>query len=428
MVRRRRAFPLMVAIAIALQACGSSVSPSPTVTPTTTTSAPTEQLSIAPVSTETSAVPSATLPATAWHPDPSCNSTDPVVQQAIAYVEAHTQAQTDWYGPTTSYPPTPGVKVALIPLDVNNTASLLYMQDVANVAKKIGWDATMIDAKGTTEGATAAFTQAMALNVKVIITSVDVVSVSSEIAQAKAMGIQVLAWHAATLPGPDLNLGVGSIVAVDSADAGMAEAEYAIADSCGTAKVIAEYDSAYAYSQRKILQGAVPTIQACKTCTLLEVVNSPLAELPTRQPQLCSNWAAKYGKGWYGIAVYDGVWDFCVPALQTAGLGPTDVHLIATDGVASAYQRMSQNQFQVATIPEPVELQAYAIVDDAIRLLAGQPAVWGYGAGEWHQPVFIAFGDGSHGNNLSIEGGDKQGFFPSDDYANRYLKMWGIQS
>ena len=58
--------------------------------------------------------------------------------------------------------------------------------------------------------------------------------------------------------------------------------------------------------------------------------------------------------------------------------------------------------------------------DDAIRAMAGEPP-----AG-WAQPVFIHFNDGIHGTNLSIEGGDQGQFFPSNDYKNRYLQLWGV--
>jgi ribose transport system substrate-binding protein len=288
----------------------------------------------------------------------------------------------------------------------------------------------MIDGKGTVVGWTAALTQAISLNPQVIVTSADVTTLQGLVGQANAKGIQVIGWKGAAMPGPDVSLGMASNVTTDGRDIGIAEAEYAIADSCGTAKVVIEYDSTYRYPVRKTLVGMVPTMQACKTCQILEVVNSPLSELETRQPQLCSSWVAKYGnKGWYGLTIYDGVWDFCIPALKSAGVGPTDVKLIGSDGTPSAYQRMAAGQYQVMSVPEPNEMEAYAIVDDAIRLMAGHSAVWGPDktASQWTQPVFVAFSDGARGNNLSTEGGDKNQFYPTNDYVNKYLSMWGVQ-
>jgi hypothetical protein len=60
-------------------------------------------------------------------------------------------------------------------------------------------------------------------------------------------------------------------------------------------------------------------------------------------------------------------------------------------------------------------------IDDAIRAMAGE------GPAGWDQPVFIHFNDGIHGNNLDIEGGDQNQFFPSNDYKARYLALWGVE-
>jgi ribose transport system substrate-binding protein len=269
-------------------------------------------------------------------------------------------------------------------------------------------------------------TQAIALKPDAIIYSADAPTLKQSNAEAAAQGIPVIGIHGTALPGPDAESGLFTNITTDPRDIATAMAEYIIADSCGTGKAIIEYDSAYQIATMKG-ETMKSVFETCKTCQLLEYVNSPLAELQTRQPQLCSNWASKYGKDWYAMTVYDGVWDFCAPALQTAGLGPTDVHLVASDGTEQGYQRIKDGQYQVATVPEPSEMFAYIALDEAIRAVAGQPTTYGPGEGQWTQPVFIHFKDGSHGDNLATEGGDKNQFFPTNDYVNKYLAQWGAQ-
>jgi ribose transport system substrate-binding protein len=372
------------------------------------------------------AAPAASAAPTAWQPDPNCKSDDPVVQQAIANTIARTGPQSKFYGPSTGPQAEKGVKAVFIPTDAKNALSLSWAQNIQAAGQKIGWDVTVIDGKGTADGWTAAMTQAIALQPKVIIYSADAPTLKDLNKQAAAAGIPVIGIHGTALPGPDASVGLFTNITTDPRDIAKAMAEYIIADSCGTGKAIIEYDSNYQIATMKG-ETMKQVFETCKTCQLLEYVNSPLSELETRQPQLCSNWAAKYGTGWYAMTIYDGVWDFCTPSLQSAGLGPTDVHLVASDGTEKGYERIKNGQFQVATVPEPSELFAYIALDEAIRAVAGQPATYGPGEGQWTQPVFIHFKDGIHGDNLSTEGGDKNQFYPSSDYVNKYLRLWGVQ-
>jgi ribose transport system substrate-binding protein len=375
------------------------------------------------------AVPASTLAqdaaSTAWQPDPACQTDDPVVLQAIENTIARTGPQSEWFGPTEGPKAEPGVKAVFIPTDAKNALSLSWAQNVDAAGDKIGWDVTVIDGKGTADGWTAALTQAIALDPAVIIYSADAPTLKDLNKQANEMGIPIVGIHGTALPGPDAEVGMYTNITTDPRDIAAAMAEYIIADSCGTAKAIIEYDSNYQIATMKG-ETMKEVFEKCTTCELLEYVNSPLSELETRQPQLCSNWANKYGKGWYAMTIYDGVWDFCVPALQAAGLGPTDVKLVASDGTLQGYERIKNGEYQVATVPEPSEMFAYIALDEAIRAVSGMEPTYGLDEGMWTQPVFIHFKDPARGDNLATEGGDQNQFFPTNDYVNRYMTQWGV--
>ncbi len=250
--------------------------------------------------------------------------------------------------------------------------------------------------------------------------SADARTLATKNQEAVDEGISVIGIHGLALPGPDETTNLYSNITSDPRDIGAAMADYLIARTCGTAKSVVLFDSVYEIAEFKGVAMA-DRLEECAGCELLEYVDSPLSELETRQPQLCTNWAVEYGTDWSAMTIYDDIWNFCTPSLGDAGVGPGDVALVASDGTEAGYTRIRDGQYQVATVPEPAELQAYMAIDDAIRAMAGEAP-----AG-WDQPVFIHFKDGIHGDNLAIEGGDQGQFFPSNDYKNRYLELWGVE-
>jgi ribose transport system substrate-binding protein len=355
-------------------------------------------------------------PAAGWRPSASCASTDPVVQAAIKATEERTGLQTAWHGPTEGPKPAPGTKVVYIPTDAQNALSREWGEQIQEAAKAIKWDVTVIDGKGTAQGWTAALNQAIALKPAVIMTSMDVTTVKDLALEANQQGIKVIGIHGVALPGPAPNVGLFSNITSDPHDIGKAEADYIIADSCGTGKAIILYDGNYEIARTKA-EAMRDEFAKCTTCTLLDYVNSPLAEISTRTPQVFSNWVAKYGTGWYAMTIYDGYYDFGIPALRAGGVGPDQVKLVGSDGTKEAYDRIRTGQYQVATVPEPPSLQAYQALDDAVRAAAGM------GPANWTQPVFLVTKE-----NIGIEGGPDNLFVPSNDFKNRYLKLWGVQS
>ena len=62
-----------------------------------------------------------------------------------------------------------------------------------------------------------------------------------------------------------------------------------------------------------------------------------------------------------------------VPALIAAGIKPGEqlFNISAGDGSTSAYQRIDSNQYQYATIPEPLNLQGWQLIDELNRAFAG---------------------------------------------------------
>ena len=123
----------------------------------------------------------------------------------------------------------------------------------------------------------------------------------------------------------------------------------------------------------------------------------------------------RYGVPLYVTSVGDNDFDFAVPSLRGGGVTPEEVKLIGADGNRSAYQRIrAGGQYQVVTISEPFEQQAYQAIDEFNRAFHKEP--W---SGFVQQPFLVT------AENVNAEGGEKDMFFPSNGYKERYLAIWG---
>ncbi len=221
--------------------------------------------------------PQATTTMVGWHPSTTCHTTDPAVLQAIKDTEASTVPSATWYGPSSEPKLKPNVKVIFIPTETNNALSYTWGEDILAAAKKIGWDATMIGTDGTTSGWTAAMTQAISLKPAAIVYSMDAATLKGYNVKAAAAGIKLIGLHAVAFAGPGA-YNIYDNVTSNPSQIGKAEAEYAIAASCGTARVIIQFDSTFAVALAKAVAMKAEML-TCKTCKILAYVDSPLAEL-----------------------------------------------------------------------------------------------------------------------------------------------------
>jgi ribose transport system substrate-binding protein len=111
------------------------------------------------------------------------------------------------------------------------------------------------------------------------------------------------------------------------------------------------------------------------------------------------------------VAINDLYFADAAPAFRAAGekgSGPP-YNIGAGDGDPSAFQRINSRQYQAATVPEPLSLQGWQIVDEFNRAFSGRPAS-GYTA-----PVHIA----TAGNSEGATTWDPSG------YREAYREIWG---
>ena len=337
-----------------------------------------------------------------------------IVDEAKKDLIIYAGPQSDWRGPTSSPKPLTGKTIVYISNDENNDASRAWGTAIMEAGSKIGWKVIIIDGKATAIGWINAFNQAIALNADGIVTSADAASLKEPIADAATRNIPVVGIHAAALPGPNEELGLFTNIQQDPREIGRAQADWVIADSGGKAKVVVTSHNEFAIAETKS-RATESRIRECPDCQVVEYVSSPIAEVAQRQPQLVTSWVQKYGTPLYVTAVADYTLDFQVPALRSAGV--KDVKLVGADGQASAYERIRSGEYQVVTVSEPVEMQAYQAVDELNRAMQGQRP-----SGFVQAPYLVT------PQNVDAEGGDKNAFIPTNNYKQRYLELWGVDN
>ena len=340
-----------------------------------------------------------------------------VVAQARAVIEAATAPASAWTGPVTGPKAAPGKTVVYVAADMRNGGIQRVADGVKEAGQKIGWTIRVLDGQGSISEVQSAFGQAMALKPDgIVVGGFDVVQSATMLKQASDQGIKLVAWHGGPAPGPMPQYQVLANITSDSARVAKIAADYAIAQSDGHAGVIIFTDSAYAVALAKA-QMMRDEMKTCEGCTVLSFEDTPLADTSTRMPQLTTALLQRFGTKWtYTLAINDLYFDFMGPSLISAGrdaAGPP-VNVSAGDGSDSAYERIRSGQFQAGTVPEPLLLQGWQIVDELNRGFAGQPPS-GYLA-----PVHLVTE-----KNADLDGGKKDSYDPDNGYRGIYAKIWG---
>ncbi len=342
---------------------------------------------------------------------------DDTVQAAKDYIKKVTQPVTAWDGPTTGPKATGHKLIVYVSTDQRNGGARGVGEGIAEAAKAIGWDVRAIDGQGSVNARAAGIAQAVALKADgLVLDAIDAAEQAAATEQAEKAGIKVVGWHAAAVPGPNAQYGLFTNITTDPLQVAKAAGLYAVAASDGKAGAIVFTDSAYAIAIAKSNEMAA-VIRACKTCTVLSVEDTPLADAANRMPQLTTSLLQRYGAKWtYALSVNDLTFDFMGPSLQSAGVaGDAPPHAIsAGDGSEPAFQRIRTGEYQAATVAEPLRLHGWQIVDELNRAFAGaKPSMY---VAPPH--LFVKA-------NIDHDGGPQNIFDPQNGYRDAYKKIWG---
>ena len=297
--------------------------------------------------------------------------------------------------------------------DLTNGGIAGVARGVDEAARTIGWPLQILNGQASVEGERSALRDALRLRPGgIILGGFNAAGQQAALQAARREGIPVVGWHAAPRPGPDPRLGLFTNVTTDPAVVARLAADYTIVASGGTAGVVIFTDPEYAIATYKAdLMASL--IRQCRRCSVLQTVDTPIATAQIRMPALVTSLLGRFGGGFrYLLAINGAFIAGGSVGLLNAGLrgDQPPFGVAAGDGDASEFARIRANDYQKASVAEPLNLQGWQLIDELNRARAGQPPS-GYVA----PPRLITQADVPSGGV----------FDPASGYRENYRRIWG---
>ncbi|ACA30959.1 ABC transporter substrate-binding protein [Histophilus somni] len=342
---------------------------------------------------------------------------DPFVAEAKQQVATAAAQKTTWDGPTTGPKVQQGKNIIFIASDMKNGGVLGVIDGMKEATSIAGWKLDILDGAGAVNNQLSALNQAIARKPDAIVIGGWNPNVAKiPLSKATKNGITLVAWHATPEPGPINKYNIFYNVTSDSDQIAKLSAQLAVANSDGKAKVVILTDSLYEIALRKA-NVMKEIIEQCKECQVLEFIDTPLADTSSRMPSLTFSLLQKYGDNLqYTLAINDLYFDFMTPSLRSANKGEMPYNISAGDGSVTAYQRIRNNNHQFATVPEPLNLHGWQLVDELNRAFAGEKPS-GYVT-----PAHLVIKD-----NVAFDGGNKNLYDPQNGYKEAYKAIWNVK-
>lgn len=355
---------------------------------------------------------------------PTCSTTaprssDPAVAASQERLVKAASPATAWDGPTTGpKAQKPGASMVFIPYTSSNAGDVGVGTGFQEAAKALGWNVKVIDGGGSVPSYLAAFDQAMALRpAGIVVSSFDPNASEPSFAKAKAAGIPVVGNHTGEGPGPQTSApSLFTNVTSDPATIAQTAADCAIVASNGTAGVTivgCGSELQICVTKEKSMND---TIKTCSKCAVLDQHDYPFGEATQRQGQIASADLQRFGpKLTHMLSINDVYWDSAIPAVKAAGIGPSGPPLMiaAGDGSPAAFQRIRTNQYQIATVAEPLNEHGWQMADEMNRALAGQAP-----------STYVTYPHIVTRENVDAEGGKDNLYDPGNSYRDRFTAIW----
>ena len=262
--------------------------------------------------------------------------TPEALTEARARLEAATAPATRWDGPIAGPTAQPGKTIIYISADQRNGGALGVGAGLAEAAAAIGWTFKIIDGQGSVPQQTAAVGQAIALRPDgIVLGTIDAVGQRATLQRAVENGIKVVGWHSGPKPGPIDSPALFTNITTPPEQIALTAADYVIARSNGTAQVAIMRNNETLIGRTKgdLMR---TRIEACTGCAVLSFDVIPIAETSTRVTPLTASLMQRFnGKLTWMLAINDLYFDFAVPALRSAGIGPDGPPLMGSGGDGS---------------------------------------------------------------------------------------------
>jgi ribose transport system substrate-binding protein len=321
----------------------------------------------------------------------------------------------DFDGPKDGPKAADGKTVVVLAGDLKNGGILGVTKGIEEAAAKIGWTVKVLDGAGSVQSRSAAVGQALALKPDgIVINGFDAAEQQAALEGVTSAKIPMVSWHSGPKIGCDAPGGIFANVSTDAMTVSTTAANWALQDGGGKPGVVIFTDSTYTIA---ILKAAkLKEVIEAGGGTVLQWVDTPIAETSTRMGPLTTTLLQTHGAKWtHSLAINDLYFDFMGPSLAAAGIDGKSSPKAgsAGDGSEAAFQRIRTQEYQAVTVAEPLNLQGWQLVDELNRAISGAAC-----SGYITSPALVT----QDGLKAS---GDSNQFDPQNGYREAYAKIWG---
>ena len=332
---------------------------------------------------------------------------------ANAKVAKAAALKSKWEGPTSGPKLQRDKKIVFIAGDMTDAGTYGVFNGMKEAVAGAGWQVLSIDCRGRCNQSANVVNQALEMKpAGIVLAGVDAASQTKGLTAAALAKVPVVGWHASFKAGAVP--GLFTNITTDPKDAAQLASLFGAVEASSKAGIVVFTDTSNPYSATK--SGAiVETLKQCETCRILSVEDLPLVESRKKFPGLIESLVKRHGNKWtHIIAINDVYFDMMDKPEIEAMIEANKLRGIsAGDGSPTAFKRIRKSDLQVGTVPEPLALHGWQLVDELNRAMS-DAAPSGYNA-----PLHLVTLQ-----NINYDGGPKDTFDPSNDFRNKYLTYW----
>lgn len=336
------------------------------------------------------------------------------VQQAKDMVAKWSAANSTWAGPTSAPAPKKDVRVALITCDQNAEGCARPARAQQEAAKLLGWETTLFDGQGNPAKQLEAINAAIDAKYDAIILDlVDTRTTQEGIQRALKAGIPMIS--VANLSNEPASI---PDVSHDWVFTGQLAAYYMIAKSEGKVNAVILLDNEFEVVKNGEYKGIMSVLEdktKCPDCKV-DVRQFQIANLET-QPGSLAVAALQRDPTVNWVWCFDACMSRAASQVLASGIN-TKAKGIGMNANAQNLQLIKDGQFQVMTVGNPYQWEAWAAIDNLNRMLNGQPVV--------DQKIPVRIFDASNLSDLSADE-MANGWNGGLDYQAKYKELWGIK-
>jgi ribose transport system substrate-binding protein len=334
---------------------------------------------------------------------------------AAANVEAAKELPKFAPNPPVDMKPLAGKKIIVLA----STLAVPFVANIANGAAEaagvVGWEATVIDGKGSVTEWSRVVNQAVAQQIGGILTvGASPAQFAPAVAAAKAAGIPVVDVLTADQEKDPLIDGTFSHVSISFYDSGKLQADYVIANGKPDAHILVFGDNEFPGEVTRVEGMKDEFAKLCPDCEVT-VQDTQVASLSTDLQRTTQTLLRRDPKIEWVLPTYDAQGLYIVAGIKTAGLAST-VKVVGSDAVSDNLELVAKGDVQVADIGEPDVWSGWAGIDMMGRAMAGQQPV--------DPNIPLRLFDKENLAGLDVKSSDSLfgGTFRDD-----YKKVWGIE-